>query len=354
MIYKSLSRTRGSNPSQLIHYVTRYSLKEKYSSKDKEEATIILRHNIKSRKIENIAKEFKLAESFRIYHRHDSVTLFHDIMSFSPRDKKFVTNKVLKDIASKYVSLRSKDSLCLVVAHRDKTSHTHMHLVVSGVKLDGYSSRVSKSSFKSIINELELYQQEKYPELIYSKNTHAKKITRSKSEIIEQIQKTRQIDKTLLINSIEDIYKKSISSKDFNSRLSKSMQLYHRNGRVQGVLLNDRKYRLSRLFDENRLMFLDNKLTQENKLLREIKAIRNGHTRKQERDILKKDVDIINNQYTGEKKFADDLFETQEQGTDRQFEETVFERTFRENEMEEESETEGTSEIQEDEEENED
>ena len=66
---------------------------------------------------------------------------------------------------------------------------------MSGVQLNGYSSRVSKQQFKHIKIELDKYQKEKYPQLVHSLVNHDKKTHRSKTELIEQIKTSRQTEK---------------------------------------------------------------------------------------------------------------------------------------------------------------
>lgn len=285
MIFKSMSRHgSASNQTQLIEYVTRYSIKHKRSTRDKEEATIILRHHLKSQDIEGMVKEFQQNESFRVYKRKNSAVLFHEVVSFAPGDKKFITDQILKDIAAKYVSLRAVDSLCLIVSHREKTAHTHLHAILSGVKLNGYSSRVSKDTFKRIVADLEKFQQEKYPELIHSKNQHRRNVNKSRDEILAEVKKTRQTKKEKLIKSLEDTYNKSNSSKDFFKRLCGKYEVYYRNDRLHGVILEGRRYRIARLgIDDEKLDALDRLHSSEHKCLSELQNIRKGVRRNRER-----------------------------------------------------------------------
>lgn len=284
MIIKSLSRK--NNAAQLIKYALRYSARERPMDKEKEQATIIVRHNIRSRGIETIIKEFKDNESYRIYKRKDSVVLYHNIVSFSPQDRQRISDALLKDIAEKFVELRAKDCLCLGVIHKEK-AHKHVHLVVSGVKTNGYSARVSKQKFKAIITELEKYQQENYPDLVYSKNRHEGERTKSKEEIIQALQVKRQNIKESLMKHLEKAHSNAISLKQFTDNIkTKDYVPYFRNDKLQGIIVEGRKFRLSRLgFTEEKLEQLPHREHSDTSLLKQLQSIR-----KQKEQIIQKNV----------------------------------------------------------------
>lgn len=285
MIVKSLSRK--SNSGQLVKYICRYVLKDNKQPEVKnkellkqEDATVILRYNLRSRSVKGYIKEFQENESYRLYKRKDSVTLFHTIHSFSPLDKEQITDKILKDIAKKYVELRGTNNLYLGVAHKEK-NHTHLHILVSGTQLNGYSSRVSKQNFQHIKLELEKYNKEKYPQLIHSFTDHEKSKRKTKEEIIEHIKTTRQTDKQTLLDTLDKTYTKSKSQQDFFSQLTaEGYEPYYRNNKFQGVLVDGRKFRINRLgYDEQKISDLDNIHTTEQKTLSKLKNLRIGQKR---------------------------------------------------------------------------
>lgn len=259
MIIKSLSRK--SNPAQLIRYVLRYSLKETKQARQ-EHATLMLRHNIRSRSLDGYIKEFLENESFRIYRRKDSVILYHTILSFSPLEKEKITPAILKDITQKFVELRAKNCLCLGVAHTEK-DHPHVHVVVSGVATDGRSSRVSKEEFAHIIHSLETYQGETYPNLIHSQNEHE-----AKQEKLNHYKNSRQTIKSTLMQQLETIYSQSSSKETFiNNLQAEHHELYYRNNNPQGIVLKGIKFRLSKLgFDDTRLQTLSKEYTHQNNM----------------------------------------------------------------------------------------
>jgi hypothetical protein len=273
MILKSLSRK--SNGTQLLKYVVRYSMKDKENKQDKEEATIILRHNIRSRKIENIIEEFKTNEAFRLYKRKDSVLIYHDIISFAPQNQKAVTTDILKAFAKKYTAVRAPNTLAVVVAHRGKTSHTHLHAVVAGVTLNGLSSRISKAKFKNVKLELERFQ-EQYPQLAQSAIEHIKPVQQAQTKSVERFKQSRQTNKETMYTILEEAYTKALSEDDFLHQLkAKQYEPYYRNSKLQGVISQGQKYRFSRIgFDTEKLQNFDDRQIQPTDPLQEIRMLR--------------------------------------------------------------------------------
>lgn len=274
--------SRKSNGTQLISYVLRYGLKEKLTQ-HKNDATIILRNHIRATKFEDIVKEFKLNESFRIYHRQDNVKLFHDILSFAPEDKGSITNQMFKEIAEKYVELRAKNTLSVIIHHAEK-NHDHLHCVTAGVKLDGYSSRISKQQFHHLKIELEKFQQEKFPQLSASLINHKGTRTQSKQQIIEAVGNFRQAHKQSVLTILQNAFETAQSKKDFIQCIEKQhIQVYYRNNRLQGVTVDDRKFRFSRLgYDEEKFKELD-KREFEQSALAELSDLREGKSQQLEK-----------------------------------------------------------------------
>lgn len=282
MIIKSLSRK--SNPTQLIKYALRYSMKENDKQAQEEQAIVLLKHNLRSKKIEGYIKEFKENETYRIYRRKDSIVLFHTILSFAPDDTKRINKPMLKDIAKKFVELRGFDCLNLAVAHLEK-DHKHIHVLTSGVKTNGRSSRVSKQTFAHILNDLETYQQETYPNLIHSKNTHAKIKMPDRKQLVSHLQKTRKSNKLSLVSHLEKAYQNAQSQEGFTKRLSSGgYEIYFRNGRPQGIVTEGKKFRFTNLnFDIANFKKLNEKELKNSKALTAIQAIRFKETKQIEK-----------------------------------------------------------------------
>ena len=277
MIIKSLSRTSHSQ-SQLIKYVCKYILRDGNPAFDKD-ATLIHRHNIRNRNntIDGYIKQFTENESHRLYKRKNSVKLFHNIISFSPKDKEYIPEKTLKEITKKFVSLRGENNLYIAVAHNEKL-HTHLHIVVSGTQLNGRSSRLSKQHFKTLKLSLEKFQQ-KFPELTHSNINHTRSTVLTKKEIIEKVKVSRQTDKQKLITAIEKAFNTATSKEEFLSKLKdQDFEPYFRGGKIQGVATNTngRKYRFSRLgFPESELEDLEQKFSIHQQELQKITDLRN-------------------------------------------------------------------------------
>jgi Relaxase/Mobilisation nuclease domain len=281
MIIKSMSRK--SNAAQLIKYASRYVLKENDKESKQESAIVLLRHNLRSKSVQGYISEFKENESYRVYKRKDSVVLFHTVLSFSPDDQNYINNTMLKDMAKKFVDLRSPNCVNLAVAHLER-EHKHIHILTSAVQVNGKSSRVSKQEFAHILNELENYQQEKYPELIHSKNSH------TKTKVVDkvQLQKTRNSKKLSLLLNLENAYQLAQSQEEFIKSITDNKhEPYYRNERLQGVLVDGKKFRLSSLgFDNKKLEELKEKETSFNSTFDEIQSIRNTPIKTKEMEVV--------------------------------------------------------------------
>jgi hypothetical protein len=285
MIIKSMSRK--SSIGQLISYATRYSLKENNKQNNQESAIVLVRHNLRSKNVQGYINEFKQNETFRVYHRKDSVILFHTVLSFSPNDQHRINNTMLKDMAKKFVDLRSPNCLNLAVAHLER-EHKHIHIITSGVQVNGKSSRVSKQEFAHILSELENYQQEKYPELIHSKNSHTKTKALDKVQLINQLQKTRESKKSSLLINLENAYQLAQSPDEFIKSITDNKhEPYYRNNKLQGVLVDGRKFRLSSLgFDTKKLEELKERETIFKSTFDEIQSIRNTPIKNKEAQLV--------------------------------------------------------------------
>ncbi len=290
MIIKTLSRK--SNTSQLVSYVFKYVFKERQNIRQAkpekpDKSKFIIRHNIRSRSVKGFVKEFKENEKYRIVHRKDSVKLFHTIISFSNKDKEHINDKLLKDIAQKFIAERGLNNMYAGTKHENK-DHIHLHITVSGTQLNGRSSRISKQQLHHIKIVLDKYQREKYPQLVHSLPEHGKNKRLTKEAVVGRIKTERQTDKQALLECLEKAYTGSKSQEQLLSRLTQSgHQPYFRNGALQGVRFEGKtKYRLTNLgFDKARLQALDRLKTAENKTLNELKSLRAGRSKDLKRTI---------------------------------------------------------------------
>ena len=285
-----------NNSGQLIQYVLRYVLddEKKINATNKSsnlKSNILIKHNLRSRSLKGFVKEFKENEKYRIVHRRDSVKLFHHVIAFSSKDRDFVNDKLLKDVGEKFISFRGENNLFLGAAHFNKDS-IHIHCIVSGTNVAGYSSRISKQQLHHIKLELDKFQRERYPELKHSLPNHgAKTKGLAKDSILQKVKAERQTNKQTLIERLEKTYSNSKSQEHFLSQLSKSGQEpYYRNGSLQGVMFEGKKYRIGRLgFDKTKFQELVKLKAAQDKTLNELQKLREGHNRDLNRTVLEHD-----------------------------------------------------------------
>jgi hypothetical protein len=301
MILKSLSR-KSESTGQLVGYVMRYVFKEQEDTlqekiQPKEQGTsFVIRHNLRSRTVlKSFVKEFQENEKYRLVKRRNSVKLFHTILSISNKDKSHVSDAMLKDLAKKFIELRGSNNLYLGTKHEEGVDHIHMHIIVSGTQLNGRSSRVSKQKFHSIKLALQKYQREKYPELINSLPEHGKEKRMAKENLIEHIKANRQTDKQALLEGLEKIYANATSKEHFLEQLKTTgHNVYLRNGRVQGITFNEKKFRFGRLgFDESKLQALDQPQPLQENSLQLLQQLREEKVKKTKREIIKTELNSI-------------------------------------------------------------
>lgn len=276
MIIKSLTRRSGTR--QLLEYL--FKKEEKlFTNKQK---PIVIRHNVRTRTIDKMAKEFDKNESYRLRKRVDNVKVYHTILSFSNKDKELITEKMIKDIARQYMKLRDDKNLFVGTAHFDK-DHIHIHLVMSGTKyLTGESNRQSRASFHQLKLSMTEYQLKKYPQLVNSY-----KHVKSKEKITEkniQINRAggRLSQKETLMKTLESVYEKSKSLDDFLAKLrSKGHEPYYRgkDKRLQGIKFDgDRKFRLTTIGYQEKVAQLSARQIKEEKTLSELRDLRESRT----------------------------------------------------------------------------
>lgn len=292
MVLKSLTR-KSPSTRQLLSYLT--EKKEKLIG-DKQ-APILIRHNIRSRSLDKIVKEFDHNETFRLHRRKDNVRVYHTILSFSNRDRQHINEKMLRDIAKQHMKLRGNNNMYLGVAHYDK-SHVHLHLVMSGTKyLTGESNRLSRKEFHELKLAMDLYQKQRYPELIHSLPRHGRsqKLKEAQREPEPTRGNSRESQKDTLQQILEEAYAKSKSRDDFINHLkSHNHVVYFRNGRLQGVKFEgDRKFRFSRLgYDKDKLEKLDALRINEEKNLEDLRELRASRTLERDQEKEKSDQDV--------------------------------------------------------------
>ncbi|PQJ76488.1 relaxase/mobilization nuclease domain-containing protein [Polaribacter glomeratus] len=134
--------------------------------------TLIVKRNIRGYNAERWVDLFQKNDANRLFEHKNRTVLRHEIVAFSKEDNLQLTKGKLQDIAKWYLRNRS-DSLGVCGVHWEES--IHLHFVISGVGLDGKSTRISRKDFKDFKIRLQNYQQSKYPELSNSVVNHLKK-----------------------------------------------------------------------------------------------------------------------------------------------------------------------------------
>ena len=188
--------------------------------------------------------------------RKNGVALYHEILSLAGCDQPRATPAILLDLARRYLELRAPAALAYGRVHFDPAlqKNPHVHLAISG-NLCGQAKklRLSKQEFRAVQEELERYQQERYPFLTHSlvfaappRDPTAAPRRRSappRPESERRSQKKRQLRERYLAARLA-----AASERDFRFRLQEEgMELYFRGGRLAGVTADGRKYRLQTL-----------------------------------------------------------------------------------------------------------
>jgi len=193
-----------------------------------------------------LVEEF-MQNSKYIDNKRGKIYLYHEVISLenitlSPKE----IEKILHDLASKYVNARAKHHLVYGNIHTD-TNNPHIHLMISSNEIEGSKRiRLSKSEFASIQSHLEIYKNEKYKELettrVYGKNKDISKAKQSEQELKHKRKKTSKKD--YVKESLETIFS-NVASKTYleNALKSRGLEIYQR-GKTTGVIYECKKYRL--------------------------------------------------------------------------------------------------------------
>ncbi len=277
MIIKSISRKDN------IGKTIKYLFKNEQKLKSPDFKSITIRKNVRSRKLENVIKEFEANEELRKYKRADIVKLYHTVLSFHEKDSAFLNEKVLKDFTKEYMKLRG-ENMYIATAHFDR-DHLHVHICESGSGyMTGKANRQTKQEFRELKVAMETYQLTKYPELTHSLSEKSKASKQSKKEI--QISE-RQTQKKALLTCLEEAEKSTKNLNDFLDQIKHNgYEPYYRAGVLTGIK-NDQetKFRFSRLgYDTAKLESLNQSYNEEKQQLNDLDELRSRSNNSRERD----------------------------------------------------------------------
>jgi type IV secretory pathway VirD2 relaxase len=162
MIIKSKSHRSKAAYFNVLSYVMR----KEAQYKDQKDNSLLLKHNLYGKSIEQYTKQFQENLEFREIIRSDNININHIILSLHPKDSSSeVSVEVLKDLTNHYIELKGENGMYLATAHFD-AEHLHVHVVESPLEIrTGKSMRMSKAEFSKLQQEMQKYQKEHYPEL---------------------------------------------------------------------------------------------------------------------------------------------------------------------------------------------
>jgi len=306
--------------------VIRYVLKpEKINGKTN--TPVIVRRNIRGKTEKAYIREFELNEKQRQNKRTNMNVSVHTILSFKG-DATKVTPQVIRDISSKYMSLKGHGNLYLAVAHFNNPEQIHIHIIESATNLKGQTARISRGDFFLLKKELSLYQERRFPELSNSLPEHGKKAKQLPIVAKPYISPRTISEKDAIAMCLDRQFSKAHSVKEFVKGIRDSgYEVYMRNDRPQGVLCNGLKHRFSKFgYTQEKFSELGIIETKEAKLMKEFEAIRSKNTLAKEEQELENEQDLEREvgEYTLEEQEKDTEDLIQEDKTD-EYSDTDFE-----------------------------
>ena len=271
-IIKVLSRHSASCGS-LIKYIL-----------NEAKADQVFTHNLRSSAIPGYVKEFIENESFRKRNRSDQVYITHEILSFSANENaKDLTDEMLADMAQEYVRLRGQKGVVLGAVHRDK-DHVHIHFCVSALEFrTGKSFGLSKAALRGLKIQLQDFHRMKYPEISQSFPQHGvgKPYLTDRAWQSKHREERSQL-KGHLMATVHECFEKALTQQSFLELLrDHELHHYERSGKPAGIEYEGMKFRFSRLLENDQFESLPADLSEEQKVLEELRLIRE---QRQEKD----------------------------------------------------------------------
>lgn len=281
MIIKTL-RCKKKDFSKMLSYVWSEQVKDA-----DELTTFTLSHNLRSRDLRGIIDEFKHNDQFRRV-RKRGVVLYHEILSFSPEDRKKITVDMLQSIATEYIRLRNDRALCLCRPHLEK-DHLHLHFVFSGTEFKSSKTlRMDNEKFKSIRKQMEVFQKHYFPELTHSlvyENFDKKKTNKQEQDRNTRRQKKIEMSKRVgeKVTEKQAFQQKCLkaleSSKTFTEFIqalkSEGLETYQRGKKINGLVSKGgRKYRFTSLVGKQVMVQLEQNQKEYDRRVKDLRDIR--------------------------------------------------------------------------------
>ncbi len=250
MIVKTISHrsAKRSATQKLIRYVVDpEKMKDEYGNRE----PLMVKQFVRGYDPEKWADAFKENDDKRTFTHTRRTVLRHEIISFSPRSNGFLDREKLRAFAKFYLTHRSPNSLGVCAVHYGEA--IHIHFIISGVTIEGSSTRVSRKEFREFKIQLQEFQKQKYPELSHSLVEHSKapslKLKLSQKEQY-MIQKRGVVfEKAQFSKTVSQSASKCQSLGELADKLQHSgLKPYYRNGKLIGIWVSEkRKLRLTTL-----------------------------------------------------------------------------------------------------------
>lgn len=253
-------------------------------NENKIDNTHLYKQNLRSNDLNGLVKEFIENEAFRKSKRVDQVHLFHEIISFhADEDKANITPAMVDDLAQAYMRLRGNTGVMLGATHYDK-SHVHLHFCVSALHFrTGKSFGLNKTQMHELKQSFQQYHKEKYPELTKSFPVHGK------GERYMSHSKWHGKQREQIVDTVRQCFALAKTQNEFFDLLrEEQLHYYVRSGKPTGIIYDGLKFRFSRLLEDKQLDSLPIERVEEDRILTEIKAVRE---RQQERDFRTRDLE---------------------------------------------------------------
>lgn len=239
----------------------------------------VVPHNFRGTTRNEWIQELKGNEAWRRYPKQGNIYIYQEIISFHPKDAKHITKEMLESMMHKYMDLRGRDGMYLCAIHDHDDKQPHIHCAVSGVKFrTGMAHRLTPKTMRELKVNLQNFQKDRWAqEMSHSLPNHgAGRGYQTDAEYFLQKRKNERANaKELLQKQVAELYAQAKSQTEFLERLRDAgLHHYERDGVPTGIYLegSNLKFRFSGL--ETPLDELPVDRTEEDKVLEEIRAIR--------------------------------------------------------------------------------
>ncbi len=210
----------------------------------------VIAHNLRGNQISGWVFQLKANDAERKVKRKDSVTMYHEILSWHKDDARSITPEKMEQMTREYIRLRgATGAKILAVPHYNK-SHYHVHLLVSGVDTAGKAMRLSRSELGELKKQIQNFQIEKFPELTKSIVAHGRnwkvRTTDKEVQMVHRVKKMSTRERIRII--VLECQERATSEHNFLVLLrARNVATYMRGGKVYGVTYDEKRYRFSSL-----------------------------------------------------------------------------------------------------------